>query len=293
MRNKKIKIGIIGADGQLGTDLLKAVHHHPDLTPIPYTIKTLDITYTEQMRTVLSSADLSYLINTASYIQVDKAEEEPEKAFLINAAAVKNMCDICIKLDLPLLHLSTDYVFSGNADKPYTESDEAMPQGVYGISKLAGEQVIQYRLEKYYIVRVSGLYGAAGPMGKSWNFVDFIVKKARQGGPLNVVDDQCLTPTYTRDLAEKILALLQTDHYGLFHMTHSGECTWHRFAEEILKQCHIDIPVQNAKTGDFGEKARRPAYSVLDNKHLRDIGLGDMPPWQEGLRRYLTEKGYL
>lgn len=289
----KIKIGIIGADGQLGSDLMSIIKSAKHIEAVPYTIKNFDITQTDQMQSVLKNAGLFALINTASYIQVDKAEEEPRKAFLVNAVAVKSLCDICLSLDLPLLHLSTDYVFSGTNKTPYIETDEAVPAGIYGISKLAGEQIVQYTLKKYYIARVSGLYGAAGPMGKSYNFVDFIVQRGREGGPLKVVDDQCLTPTYTKDLAVKIIELIQTEKYGLYHMTHTGGCTWHAFAEEILKQCQITIPIARAKTGDFGEKARRPAYSVLDNKHLREIGIDDFPPWQEGLKRYLKEKGYI
>lgn len=289
----KLKLGIIGADGQLGSDLMAVISDLSEIEAVPFTIESLNITNADQIESVLTDNPLDCLINTASYIQVDKAEDEPDKAFLVNATALKYLCNTCQKNGLPLLHLSTDYVFSGSSKHPYVEFDEAIPRSIYGISKLAGEQIIQYTLKQFYIVRVSGLYGASGPMGKSYNFVDFIVQKGREGGPLKVVDDQCLTPTYTRDLAEKIIELIQTSHYGLYHMTHSGECTWHAFAEEILKQCEIDLPVQKAKTGDFGEKAQRPAYSVLDNQKLREIGIEDFPVWQEGLKRYLIEKKYI
>ncbi len=291
--NNKNKVLLIGADGQLGTDIIRIFDKENIFKVISATIHDLDITRAEQVDTMFQKHQPDIVINTASYIQVDLSEDEPEIAFEVNAVAVKNLCDACKENDTILLHLSTDYVFAGHASKPYHEEECARPEGIYGISKLAGELIIQYQMQNYFIARVSGLYGHAGPMGKRANFVDIIHQKALHKEPLRVVDDQRLTPTYTLDCSKAIHDLLTTNHFGTYHLTSSGDCTWYEFAQEICAQCGLETDIQKAKTGDFGEKAKRPAYSVLENQKLKESGLPEMPNWKDALHRYLIEKGYI
>jgi dTDP-4-dehydrorhamnose reductase len=188
--------------------------------------------------------------------------------------------------------MSTDYVFGGNKIRstPYAETDTPAPINVYGISKLAGELFVRYILDHYYILRVCGLYGVAGSAGKGGNFVELMLRLAKEGKAIKVVDDQRLTPTYTVNVAHQIAALIETKQYGLYHATNQGHCTWYEFAAEIFRQCGLSPDLSKAKTGDFGEKATRPAYSVLENKALQAIGLDRMRSWQEALAAYLAER---
>jgi len=198
----------------------------------------------------------------------------------------------CRARNTVLLHMSTDYVFGGDKARstPYVETDAPAPINAYGISKLAGEMFVWYLMERYYILRVCGLYGVAGSAGKGGNFVELMLRLAREGKPIKVVDDQRLTPTYTVDVARQIAALIETGRYGLYHATSQGECTWYEFAAEIFRQTGLTPNLDRARTGDFGEKATRPAYSVLENKALQAIGLDQMRPWQQALAAYLQER---
>jgi len=289
----KKKVVLIGANGQLGTDIVRMFRQKDVFKVIPLTVEDLNITRPKQMNDILHHYDPDIVINTASYIQVDLSEEEAETAFNVNAVAVKHLCDTCIDVNAVLLHLSTDYVFDGKSFKPYLEEDCPDPVSIYGISKLAGEMIIRYRMNQYFIIRVSGLYGHAGPMGKQANFVDMIYQKALHKESIKVVDDQRLTPTYTVDAANAIHDLLETEHFGIYHLTNSGDCTWFEFAREICILCGFEQNIQKVQTGYFGEKARRPAYSVLENRKLKEIGIHEMSHWKDALHRYLLEKGYI
>lgn len=288
-----MKVMIIGADGQLGTDLVRVFQSETNWEIIPTTIRDFDITQADQCERMITTHSPDVLINTAAYIQVDLCEKELETAFRVNVFSQKHLTDLCRQNKVRYCLLSTDYVFDGGKGTPYTEEDIPNPANMYGVSKLAGEQVVRYNMDSYFIVRVSGLYGVAGPMGKRGNFVDTILERARKGEPLRVVDDQCLTPTYTLDVAKQLVSLLSTSHFGLYHITNQGACTWHAFAEEALRQCGLKNEVGKAKTGDFGELARRPAYSVLENKHLQQLGLDQMPDWKDALHHYLVSKGHI
>jgi dTDP-4-dehydrorhamnose reductase len=188
--------------------------------------------------------------------------------------------------------MSSDYVFGGEQTRncPYIETDTPAPINAYGVSKLAGEQFVRYVLEQYYIFRVTGLYGVAGSSGKGGNFVELMLRLAREGKDIRVVDDQRMTPTYTVDLAHQIAAAVETGQYGLYHATSQGDCTWYEFAAEIFRQSGLSPNLDRAKTGDFGEKATRPAYSVLENKALQQLDLDQMRPWQQALASYLQER---
>jgi dTDP-4-dehydrorhamnose reductase len=188
-----------------------------------------------------------------------------------------------------LVHFSTDYVFGENRREPLTEADIPHPLNVYGVSKLAGEGMVALTWEKSFVVRTCGLYGLAGSRGRGGNFVETMLKKASENTPIRVVQDQVLTPTFTRDLAQAISQLIKTESYGLYHITAEGQCSWYEFARKIFELERLNIDLDSVNTREFASPVRRPAYSVLSKRKLNGLGI-TMPPWQEGLSRYLSAR---
>jgi len=281
-----MKVVLIGASGQLGNDIVTVVPSKIDL--IPLSRKDVDVTVKEQVENVIKNFSPEIIINTSAYVKVDMAEEEVDKAFLVNAIGVKNLVDICKELGICFLHISTDYVFDGKkleSKKPYTEEDTPNPINIYGLSKYTGELIIQNYLEKYYIVRVASLYGKAGASGKGGNFVYTIIKKAKSGEPLRVVNDIFMSPTYTLDAAQKIWEIiLRNKPYGIYHVTNSGYCSWYEFAVKILEYTGLinKVDIKPVKHTEFKAKAKRPLWSPLTS--IKGIKLR---PWQEALRDFI------
>jgi dTDP-4-dehydrorhamnose reductase len=286
-----IKIALIGADGQLGTDI-DSYFKGKGIELIGLIgLKDIDVCDYRMSDDILKRINPELVINTAAFHDVDLCEDEALSAFKVNVIGVKNLAIICREINIPLMHFSTDYIFDGKKKEPYVEDDYARPLSLYGISKLAGEQVIQYMLEKYYIIRLSGLYGYTGCVGKgNINFVELMIKLAKKEEAIKVVNDQVLTPTSTRDVAEKLYELIQTGNYGIYHMTNTGSCSWYEFACEIFKLMKLSTSVLPITTEEFGAKARRPKYSVLDNVNLRKIGLADLRNWKEALKDYIESR---
>ncbi len=285
-----MKVLLIGANGQLGTDISEVFSKKPDMDLIPLTDRDIDVTDAEGTERVVRSHVPEVIVNTAAFVNVDACEDDMESPFSVNAISQGPLCRLCREMDMVYVWFSTDYVFDGNQDTPYREDDKPQPLNIYGSSKLAGENIIRTLLKKYYIVRVSGLYGVAGPVGKKYNFVDKIWEKGQRGEEIAVVDDQRLTPTSTRDVAEKLSELIPHHEYGLYHMTNSGDCTWFEFAREIIRLGGFGREIRRVQSGYFGEKAVRPAYSVLDNARLREVGLSEMRSWEEALEDYVQRK---
>jgi dTDP-4-dehydrorhamnose reductase len=286
-----MKIMIIGADGQLGTDLCQVI---PRAEQIPLTIKDIDVTDRRQVNSVLAKDRPEIVINTAAYHRVDDCEDHETPAFAVNAIGVKYLADACREIDAALVHLSTDYVFDGQKTTPYEETDNPNPQSVYGVSKAAGESCLRYLLKKYFIVRSSGLYGSAGCLGKGGgNFVETMIQRAAVQPELNVVTDERVSPTYTPDLAAKIYELIKTGRFGLYHVVNRGECSWHEFAEKIFELLGQPVKINRVLSSEYKAKARRPHYSVLKNARLEALGLDDLRPWQAALRAYLIASGRL
>jgi dTDP-4-dehydrorhamnose reductase len=285
-----LKVTLIGADGQLGDDIFKTFKSAGiDITGL--TISDIDICKSDICRDVLCGLKPDLIINTAAYNLVDTAEDEPVVAFDVNAAGVRNVCQVCIDTGAALMHFSTDYVFGGyTKDEPYNETDCPAPVGIYGLSKLAGEYIVKYMLQKYFIVRVSGLYGHKGCLGKGYNFVDLMIDLAGKQKEITAVNDQVMTPTSTKDVSFKLIELINTGRYGTYHMTNTGSCSWFDFASEIFLLMNIRPDIKPIKTIEFKTKAKRPFYSVLDNRNLRDAGLEDMRHWKDALRDYIGEK---
>jgi dTDP-4-dehydrorhamnose reductase len=285
-----MRIVLIGANGQLGSDLVKVLRPLHDLVPLTHA--EVEVTDPASVDAMMQAQRPDLVMNMAAFHKVDVCEEQPELTFAVNTYGPRNLALACRAHGAVLLHMSTDYVFGGDKTRitPYAETDPPAPINAYGISKAAGEQFIRYLLERYFIVRVTGLYGVAGSSGKDGNFVELMLRLAREGKPIRVVDDQRMTPTYTVDLAHQIAALIATPHYRLYHATSQGSCTWHEFATEIFRQGGLSPNLSRAKTGDFGEKAVRPGYSVLENKALQNLGIDQMRPWTEALAGYLKER---
>ena len=289
-----MKILLIGANGQLGSDLVRAQWPSSDEL-VPLTHQDVDICEPVGVRETLRRHAPDVVINTAAYHKVDECEVNVERAFAVNVYGVRNLALACRETDCALLHMSTDYVFGTDTARriPYVETDVPGPINVYGISKLAGEYFARYILDRHWIVRSSGLYGVAGSSGKGGNFVELMLRLAREGKDIKVVDDQTLSPTYTADLTRKIVELVHTEHYGLFHVTSAGECTWYQFACKIFELTGLSPNVAPTTTAAFGAIATRPAYSVLENAALAAMGMDDMRPWEEALAAYLHDKGHV
>jgi dTDP-4-dehydrorhamnose reductase len=283
-----VKTVLIGADGQLGTDLVKA---YPADELIPLTIDDLNVCDYDEVGRQLRDYAPEAVINTAAYHRVDECETYPERALEVNALAVRNLALVCREIDAALVHFSTDYVFDGALSRPYTEQDAPRPESAYAVSKLAGELYIRYLHEKHFVLRVCGLYGVVGSKEKGTNFVETMLAMAAAGKPISVVDDQTLTPTYTLALAPRIKALIETRRYGLYHMTCDGACSWYEFARAVFELSGLDANLSPTTSDVYKTPAKRPRYSVLENATLNSVPeVAPMPHWRDALKDYLEER---
>jgi len=288
-----MKVLIIGADGQLGTDLCRLLKN---VDIIPCTQNDIEITDTNSIKIIFSKYRPEAVINTAAFVRVDDCEDEKDKAYTVNALGARNIAVACQEIGAKLLHISTDYIFGGEPGirtEPYIEFDVPIPCSVYGKSKLAGEDLVRHLCSKHFIVRTSGLFGTAGSLGKGGNFVETMIKMSKQKTDLKVVNDQVFSPTYSKDLAEKIGQIIKTEYYGIFHVTNSSICSWFEFTQEILKQVGSKTMVIPITSAQYPQKAKRPSYSVLNNYHLHLLGMDDLRTWREALKDYLKEKGHV
>jgi dTDP-4-dehydrorhamnose reductase len=282
-----MRIALLGANGQLGRDLLTQLAEH-ELFPL--TRDEVDVTDHAQARSVISTMKPDLVLNTTAYHRVDDCETHAELAYSINALAVLNLVRIVNDIDAVLVHFSTDYVFDGKSESPYSEESIALPLSVYGNSKLAGEMLVRTMARKYFVIRTCGLYGHAGSRGKGGNFVETMLSKARNRDAIRVVNDQTLTPTSTLEVARQLSVLLPTTHYGLFHMTSEGACSWYEFAKAIFELSGITADLSPITSDLYRTPALRPRYSVLENARLKQLGLNQMHDWREGLSEYLNAK---
>ena len=285
-----MRIAITGANGQVGTNLTETLSNEHEI--IPLTHKDLDITDLNKTKTTLNKIRPELVINTAAYHKTDECEENPEKSFLVNTIAVRNLALICKEIGASLIHFSTDYVFDGKKKEPYTEDDIPNPINVYGVSKLAGEIFIRNTLKEHYIIRPSGIFGKAKKVGKK-NFITRMLELTREKGKLKIVDDQIFSPTYAKDLAEKVAELIKTNKYGTYHITNSGYCSWYELAKTAFELTGINVELKPVKSHEFPMKVRRPHFSVLENRNLKRIGLSPLRHWKEALKEYLKEIGEL
>jgi dTDP-4-dehydrorhamnose reductase len=263
------------------------------MTSDPFGRLELDLCDFVYTRKVLVDLKPAVVINAAAYTRVDDCEDEPERAFWVNAFAVRNLAQVCTEVGCILVHFSTDYVFDGAKASPYTEADLPNPLSVYGVSKLAGEHFVRSLVPRHYVVRTSGLYGVGGAASRRGNFVETMLRLADEGRPIRVVADQVLTPTAARDVARKTVELLPTDRFGLYHVTNAGQCSWYEFASSIFALAGLQPRLEPISAAEYGARARRPKYSVLAHTRLAELATDDLPSWEEALASYLRERGRL
>ena len=283
-----MKVLLVGANGQLGHDLLRVFQTAGD-TVLPLTHTQLDVCSEERVSDIIAQAEPDVVLNTAAFHKVEECEKKPALAFQVNGTAAMNLALTCKRLGAVLVHFSTDYVFDGNKNTAYEETDLPAPLNVYGVSKVAGEQLIACNTDRYFVIRTCGLYGIAGSSGKGGNFVENILRKANAGDAISVVADQVLTPTYTVDLAEVTRSLIITGAFGLYHLSAEGQCSWYEFTRRIFEAAGIVAKLTAVKTSDFPSPVKRPSYSVLSKAKLCGLRLS-IPSWQDALPRYLQER---
>ncbi len=269
----------------LGTDLVCVLEENAHEV-FATDVEELDITQMDFLRRMVEDIAPDIIINCAAYTDVDKAEEEPDKAFLINGIGVQNLALVCRDLDIELCHISTDYVFDGTKEGPYTPSDLPNPINAYGYSKLAGEKYIQWIWNKFYIIRTSWLYGKYGK-----NFVYTILNLAKKQKELRVVDDQIGSPTWTVTLSRVIAKLIQTHKYGIYHVTDKTErgISWYDFAKEIVHDYGLKSDVIPMKSEELQFPAQRPKNSILDLTLIELILKEEFPSWKESLTKLLSD----
>ena len=285
-----MKVAIIGANGQLGSALMQLL---PERDVYPLTRPACDVRNADSVRDTLRRIRPGVVINTAAFTDVDACEDDVRQAFDVNASAVRTLASACAELGAVLVHVSTDYVFDGKKRSPYREDDAPHPLSVYGVSKLAGEYFARDGWPRHFVVRTSGLYGAAGARGKGGNFVETMIGMAREGQQIRVVNDQVLTPTYARDLAQAIRRLIVTEAYGLYHVTNSGACSWYEFAGRIFERVGMRPDFGPTTSAEWRARAHRPPYSVLAHEKLAEVGGGELRVWTDALDAYLKEKEYV
>ncbi len=283
-----MRIALIGAAGQLGTDL----HRQLVGEVVPLTHADVEVTQADSIEAMLDSVKPDLVLNTAAYNLVDKAETDSEAAMAVNAWAPRLLALACAKRDLALVHISSDFVFGleTGAQSPKTELDPPGPQGVYAASKLLGEYFVRSYCPRHFVIRTCGLYGQAATKAKG-NFVLTMLRLAKEKPQLKVVADQRCVPSYTKDVAAVIAALVQTQAYGLYHATNAGDTSWFEVASEAIRLAGLTTPVLPTTTQEFGAPAARPVYSVLNCSKIEGATGLVMRPWKEALAAYLTEIG--
>lgn len=280
-----MKILVTGASGQLGFDCVKELERR-HIAVRGVNSKDFPLTDFAVMQQYLLDYKPDAVIHCAAYTAVDKAEEEAAVCEAVNEIGTRNLAKLCHEIDAKLLYISTDYVFAGDGDKFYEPQDEKKPQNVYGLSKLKGEQAVAAELEKYFIVRISWVFGINGK-----NFIRTMLNLSKTHTELNVVNDQIGSPTYTSDLAVLLADIIQSDKYGIYHATNEGTCSWADFAREIFKQARKAVKVNDVPATAYPTKAKRPYNSRLSKACLDKAGFKRLPAWQDAVKRYLQELG--
>src|SRR6266516_2555949 len=293
---------ILGATGQLGTDLVRAAAA-AGVDHVGAAHNDIDVTQGHSVAAGMARYRPTIVINTAAFHRVDACEDDPHKAYLVNTVGALLVARAAARAGARCVYISTDYVFSGDKppaedgrltpDTAWVEDDPARPLNVYGASKAAGEEAVRLADPRHLIARVSSLFGAAGPRNKSSNFVEAILKKAGEGGPVRVVSDQWMTPTYTADAARAIVRLALSDATGVTHVTSADGCTWHALATEAVRLVGLRAAVEPVPASSYYSQIRRPKNSALHTGRLTSLLGAPLSPWREAVAAYLVEKGHL
>lgn len=281
-----MKVLVTGSGGQLGRELLKQLEGTP-IEAVGYDIPEFDITDKAAVEKIIVSEEPDVIISCGAMTNVDGCETSRDAAMAVNGEGPKNLAEIARDHGMKMVHVSTDYVFDGDGIsengelRPYVESDPVAPRTVYGESKALGEKNVLETLKESFVIRTAWLYG------DGHNFVKTMLGLAEKYPEITVVNDQIGSPTSTVDLARAIIALMQTEAYGIYHGTCEGACSWYDFAVEIFKQSQIEMSVKPVTSEEYVSKTPRPKYSVLENRGLSELGLNTFRPWKESLTEYL------
>ena len=275
---------VTGSTGQLGSDVVKELLKRGYSTLSPNRSE-LNLCSEDSIRNYILNSNCEAIVHCAAYTQVDKAEDEKDLCIKINATATKHIVKCAKILDIPMIYISTDYVFDGTKDGEYTENDETNPINIYGESKLAGEKYVQEILDKYYIVRTSWVFNINGK-----NFIETMLRLSKANNQLSIVNDQIGSPTYTKDLSRLLVDMLETSKYGLYHATNEGYCSWYEFADTIFKLANINIDIKAINSNEYASRAKRPLNSKLSKDKLIEYGFKPLPHWEDALKDYLIRR---
>lgn len=282
-----MKVLVTGVKGQLGYDVVKSLQKR-NIEAIGADLEEFDITNMDQTRAFIALHKPDAVIHCSAYTAVDKAEENKELCFNVNAKGPENIARVCQELDAKMLYISTDYVFPGSGEHFYEPEDPTGPLSEYGATKLEGEKAVQKLLEKYFIVRISWVFGKNGN-----NFIKTMLRLGQEREVMEVVGDQFGSPTYTADLAELLCDMIVTEKYGIYHATNEGICSWADFAKEIFKiagyATNVNVVTTEEYAAKYAPKAVRPKNSRMSKEKLVRSGFFKLPAWQDALKRYLEE----
>lgn len=281
--NFSIKVLVTGVNGQLGYDVIDRLNEL-EIEAIGVGRNDFDISDKDKTQEYILKSKPDVVVHCAAYTAVDKAEDEKEKCYAINVEGTRNIAEACKKIDAKMVYISTDYVFDGQGEKPQPEDKHTNPINYYGYTKEQGEKIIKELLDNYFIIRTSWVYGKNGE-----NFVKTMLKLSETKDEINVVSDQIGAPTYTVDLAEFIVNLLQTDKYGVYHGVNESYCSWYDFAKAIFEKSNINIKVNPIETNSYPSKAKRPKNSRLSKGNTDKAEFNRLPHWEDALNRFLAE----
>lgn len=280
-----MKILVTGYKGQLGYDVVNEATSR-NIEAVGVDIDEMDITNVDQVNKVIKEGNYDAVVHCAAWTAVDKAEDPMllETVRKVNVEGTENIANVCKELDIPMMYFSTDYVFDGQGETPWNEYSERKPLNVYGQTKYEGELVVE-KLKKHFIIRIAWVFGVNGN-----NFIKTMLRLGKERGSVSVVYDQIGNPTYTLDLAKLVVDMIQTDKYGTYHATNSGEfISWYDFACEIFKQAELEVEVSPVDSNSFPAAAKRPNNSRMNQSELDKNGFSRLPSWQDALNRYLNE----
>lgn len=278
-----MKILVTGYTGQLGYDVFREGNNQ-GYEMVGIGSKDLDITDKQAVYDFVKKVNPNIIIHCAAYTAVDKAEDEKEKCWNVNVEGTKNLVTVAKEVNAKFMYISTDYVFDGVGVVPFVETDEPNPVGYYGKTKHEAEKIVQANLDKWFIVRISWVFGTNGN-----NFINTMLRLSESRDELNVVGDQFGSPTYTFDLAPLLLNMIHTEKYGIYHASNEGYCSWADFATEIFKQAKKNVKVNYIKTEEYPTRAVRPKNSRMSKQKLISNGFKPLPKWQDALSHYLNE----
>jgi dTDP-4-dehydrorhamnose reductase len=285
-----MKVAIIGGNGQLGRDVTSAFSDEGHAVT-SLTHQDVEVSSLASVRESLEALQPELVVNTSAFHHVEKCEADPAQAFAINGIGARNLAQVTHEMGAALMHISTDYVFDGRKNAPYTEDDAPVPLNAYGNTKLSGELFVRATNPRHFVVRTSAIYGENPCRAKGGlNFVELMLKLSTERKELRVVDDEFVTPTPTVQIAQQLIRLSRSSDYGLYHATAEGSCSWFEFAAAIFAITNTKVGLEPARPGEFPVKVARPKYSVLENRALKSRSLNVFTHWKEGLENYLARR---